>query len=133
MFLTNHLISNLISKINYGVQKRLRFLNIDKNETTLKLLRILYVNGVIRSYRILNKDKISIYFKYYSCNKIFKISVVSTPGNRVHWSINKLMKNYNKNNFSGFYIISTQKGLYTSDKCILDGNISGEILIKIEV
>jgi len=133
MFLTNHLISNLISKINYGVQKRLRFLNIDKNETTLKLLRILYVNGVIRSYRILNEDKVSIYFKYFTSNKVFKISVVSTPGNRVHWSVNKLMKNYNKNNFSGFYIISTQKGLYTSDKCILDGNISGEILIKIEV
>lgn len=133
MFLTNHLVSNLISKINYGVQKRLRFLNIDKNETTLKLLRILYVNGVIRSYRILNEDKVSIYFKYFSCNKVFKISVVSTPGNRVHWSVNKLMKNYNKNNFAGFYIISTQKGLYTSDKCILDGNISGEILIKIEV
>jgi len=133
MFLTNHLVSNLISKINYGVQKRLRFLNIDKNETTLKLLRILYVNGVIRSYRILNEDKVSIYFKYFTCNKVFKISVVSTPGNRVHWSVNKLMKNYNKNNFSGFYIISTQKGLYTSDKCILDGNISGEILIKIEV
>ena len=133
MFLTNHLVSNLISKINYGVQKRLRFLNIDKNETTLKLLRILYVNGVIRSYRILNEDKVSIYFKYFTCNKVFKISVVSTPGNRVHWSVNKLIKNYNKNNFSGFYIISTQKGLYTSDKCILDGNISGEILIKIEV
>jgi len=133
MFLTNHLISNLISKINYGVQKRLRFLNIDKNETTLKLLRILYVNGVIRSYRILNEDKVSIYFKYFTCNKAFKISVVSTPGNRVYWSVNKLMKNYNKNNFSGFYIISTQKGLYTSDKCILDGNISGEILMKIEV
>jgi|TARA_B110001454_G_C12435590_1_gene315510 ribosomal protein S8 len=84
MFLTNHLISNLISKINYGVQKRLRFLNIDKNETTLKLLRILYVNGVIRSYRILNEDKVSIYFKYFTCNKAFKISVVSTPGNRVY-------------------------------------------------
>lgn len=133
MFLTNHLISNLISKINYGVQKRLRFLNIDKNETTLKFLRILYTNGVIRSYRVLNEDKVSVYFKYFSCNKIFKISVVSTPGNRIHWKVSKLMKNYNKNNFSGFYIISTQKGLYTSDKCILDGNISGEILIKIEV
>lgn len=133
MFLTNHLISNLISKINYGVQKRLRFLNIDKNETTLKLLRILYVNGVIRSYRILNEDKVSIYFKYFDCNKAFKISVVSTPGNRIYWKMNKLMQNYNKNNFAGFYIISTQRGLYTSDKCILDGHISGEILIKVEV
>lgn len=133
MYLTNHSISNLISKMNYGVQKRLRFLNIQMDRITLKLLHILYVNGVIRSYRILDDRRVSVYFKYFSCNKVFKISIVSKPGNRIHWSLNKLLKNYNKNNFSGFYIISTQKGLSTSNKCILEDHISGEILLKIEV
>jgi len=133
MYLTNHAISNLISKINYGVQKRLRFLNIEKDSNTLKLLRMLYINGVIRSYRILDNRRVSVYFKYYLCNKVFKITTVSTPGNRIYWKINKLMKNYNKNNFSGFYIISTQRGLYTSNNCILEEHISGEILLKIEV
>jgi len=133
MYLTNHSISNLISKINYGVQKRLRFLIIEKDYNTLKLLRILYINGVIRSYRILDNKKVSIYFKYFSCNKVFKLSTISIPGNRTYWNVNKLMKNYNKNNFSGFYIISTQRGLFTSDKCILEEHISGEILLKIEV
>jgi len=133
MYLTNHSISNLISKINYGVQKRLRFLNIQLDYVTLKLLHMLYTNGVIRSYRILDDRRVSIYFKYFLCNKVFKISIVSKPGNRIYWSVNKLLKNYNKNNFSGFYIISTQKGLYTSNKCILEDHISGEILLKIEV
>lgn len=133
MYLTNHSVSNLISKINYGVQKRLRFLIIQRDSITLKLLHMLYINGVIRSYRILDDKRVSIYFKYYLCNKVFKISVVSVPGNRIYWSVNKLLKNYNKNNFSGFYIISTQKGLYTSTKCILEEHLSGEILLKIEV
>lgn len=133
MYLTNHSISNLISKINYGVQKRLRFLNIENDYNTLKMLRLLYINGVIRSYRILNDKKVSVYFKYHSCNKAFKLSVVSVPGNRTYWKINKLMKNYNKNNFSGFYILSTQKGLLTSDKCILEEHVGGEVLLKIEV
>jgi ribosomal protein S8 len=43
------------------------------------------------------------------------------------------MQNYNKNNFSGYYIISTTKGIYTSDYCILEKHLSGEILIKINI
>ena len=70
MYLTNHSISNLISKINYGVQKRLRFLNIEKDLVTLKILKIFYTNGIIRSYKILNDKTVSIYFKYNNSNKI---------------------------------------------------------------
>jgi len=84
MYLTNHAISNLISKINYGVQKRLRFLNIEKDVNTLKLLRMLYVNGVIRSYRILDERRVSVYFKYYMSCKVFKLKTISVPGNRVY-------------------------------------------------
>lgn len=133
MYLTNHSISNLISKINYGVQKRLRFLNIEKDLVTLKLLKIFYINGIIRSYKILNNKTISIYFKYNNSNKIIHWSIISKPSNRIFWKINKLIKNYNKNNFSGFYIISTQKGLLTSNNCILENHISGEILLKISI
>src|SRR5947209_6726076 len=87
MYITNHAISNLISKMNYGVQKRLRFLNIEKDSNTLKLLRMLYINGVIRSYRILDNRRVSVYFKYYLCNKVFKITTVSTPGNRIYCTL----------------------------------------------
>ena len=133
MYLTNHSISNLISKINYGVQKRLRFLNIEKDLITIKLLKIFYINGVIRSYRILNNKTVSVYFKYNNSNKIVNFSIISKPSNKITWKINKLIKNYNKNNFSGFYILSTQKGLLTSDKCILEDYIGGEILLKISI
>jgi hypothetical protein len=40
---------------------------------------------------------------------------------------------YNRHNFSGFYIVSTQKGLYTSDYCLIKGLTGGEILLKVEV
>ena len=133
MHLTNHLISNLTTKINYGTQKRLRFINVESNKITLKILNILYKNGAIRSYKILNTNKISIYFKYYICNKIIKITILSKPGNKKYFSLNNLIKNYNNNTFSGFYIISTQKGLFTSDICLLKEHCAGEILLKIEI
>ena len=133
MYLTNHLISNLITKINYGTNKRLRFLNIESNKMTLNLLAILYKNGVIRSYKLLNNNKVSIYFKYYSCNKVLKLSIVSKPGLRELWTLNKLTLNYNNNNFAGFYIMSTQKGILTSNLCLLRGFLGGEILLKVEI
>jgi ribosomal protein S8 len=83
MYLTNHSISNLISKINYGVQKRLRFLNIEKDLVTLKILKIFYTNGIIRSYKILNDKTVSIYFKYNNSNKIINLSIISKPSNRI--------------------------------------------------
>jgi len=113
--------------------KRLRFLNIDNNIASLNLLKILYKNGVIRSYRILNQNKISVYFKYNTCNIAFKLSIMSKPGHRIYWTMSNLVKNYNNNNFSGFYIISTNKGLYTSDVCLLQGYIGGEILFKVSI
>lgn len=133
MYLTNHLISNLITKINYGTNKRLRFLNIESNKMTLNLLAILYKNGVIRSYKLLKNNKVSIYFKYYSCNKVLKLSIVSKPGLRELWTLNKLTLNYNNNNFAGFYIMSTQKGILTSNLCLLRGFLGGEILLKVEI
>ena len=128
----NYLIADLISKINFGVIRRLRFIKVSINDTTLDILEILYNHGVIRAF-IIKDNKIFIYYKYNSCRAAVKFSIVSKPGNRIYWSLNKLSCKYNNNNFSGFYIISTQKGLYTSHYCLLDSRSSGEIIIKVEV
>jgi ribosomal protein S8 len=132
MLFGNHLLSNFISRINYGSIKRLRFIKIEYNDTFLKLLDILYKNGAIRSYHI-KDNKISVYYKYYLGNIGVKIKLISTPGNRKYLTLRKLSLNYNNNSFSGFYIISTQKGLLTSDDCLLMGLSGGEILLKVIV
>lgn len=133
MHLTNHIISNLICKINNGSMRRLRFIIIDYNSKILDILDILYTNGVIRSYRIIDMNKVRIYLKYNVRSYRIKLSVVSTPGNKIYWSLNKLSQYYNKNNFSGFYIISTIKGLRTSDYCLINKMMGGEIILKIEI
>lgn len=33
----------------------------------------------------------------------------------------------------GFYIVSTPGGLVTTEYCLLQGHISGEVLIKVEL
>jgi len=44
-----------------------------------------------------------------------------------------MSKYYNNTNFSGFYILSTQKGLFTSDYCLLKGFLGGEVILKVEI
>ena len=128
----NHLISNLISKINLGAIRRLRFIKININNTYLDILKILYDQGCIRTY-IIKNNNILIYYKYYYSRIAIKLSIVSTPSNRIFWSLKQLSNKYNNNNFSGFFIISTQNGLYSSNSCLIQKHISGEILIKVEV
>jgi len=38
---------------------------------------------------------------------------------------------YGKDKFSGFYILSTSKGILTSNDCLLGQGIGGEVLLKI--
>lgn len=129
---SNYLLGYLVSRINFGTIRKLRFIKVKLNKTILEILKILYKYGVIRTF-IVRGDKILIYNKYYLSKSAVKLSLVSKPGNRIYLPLSQLAIKYNDNNFSGFYIISTQKGLCTSDYCLLHGHISGEILIKVEV
>lgn len=128
----NYLVGDLISKINLGAARRLRFVKVNLTDTALDILRILYSQGAIRSF-IIKGGSILVYYKYYLSRIAINLSIISKPGNRVYWTLNKLSLKYSLHNFSGFYIISTQKGLYSSNYCLLQGHLSGEVLIKVEV
>lgn len=78
----NFLIGDLISRINFGAIRRLRFVKVNLNDTTLKICRILYIHGAIRTF-IIKDDKILIYYKYYLSRIAVKLSIVSKPGNRI--------------------------------------------------
>jgi ribosomal protein S8 len=44
-----------------------------------------------------------------------------------------LSKHYRKHAFSSFYIISTSRGLMTSNDALLGKNISGEVLCSVKI
>lgn len=98
------------------------------------LVKLLYENGIIRSFTCLGNNTIIIYFKYYQGGfNYYKLKIISTRGHRVNWSLEQLSKHYNKYNFSGFYIISTKYGLKTSTDCLFNSRLGGEVVIKVEV
>jgi ribosomal protein S8 len=89
---------------------------------------------MIRGFFFTSDLKVLVFLKYYQNKPIFfDISLVSTPGKRVFFSLGELSLVFNANSFAGFFIISTPIGLVTSNDCLLGGHLSGEVLLKISV
>lgn len=129
----NYIIADIVSNLNLGILRKLRFIKIVKTNMAIRLLTILYKQGILRTF-VVKQDHILVYFKYYRGQSLCrKLQLISKPSNRAHYSLGRLNKYYNNNNFSGFLIVSSQQGLATTDYCLLDGHVGGEVLIKVEV
>ena len=80
---SNYLIATVISILNIGMRRRLRFIKIINTAITIRLLRILYREGVIRTFVIDQEDTILVYFKYIdSINICSKLTLISVPSKR---------------------------------------------------
>lgn len=97
----NYLVADIISQFNLGLIRRVRFIKIVRSPLAIRIFRILYNQGVIRTLRIEN-DYLLVYYKYIKGQPICKISIVSRPGKRCFWTLNKLALNYNILIFLGF-------------------------------
>lgn len=112
------------------------YVKVKKNKLIIKVLYLLYKIGIIKSFNILLKDNlIIIYLKYKKNGQplIHSMDLVSKPSKRVYWNLTMLSKNYRIHSLATFYILSTSKGLLTSNEALLQARISGEVLCKIKL
>lgn len=129
---SNSFLASFVAQLNLGSLRRVRYITVNYSQLTINITKLLYKEGVIRLY-LLKGTKILIYFKYFKGCNLFKFKIVSKPGKRIFWSLRKLSLNYSKENFSGFFVISTPIGLITSNETLMFEHISGEILFKIYI
>ena len=79
----NFIISDLVSRLNVASRKRLLTVKVIRTDFSIRILSLLYSNGVINSFQIC-RNYIFVYLKYYKMVSAFKfIKIISTPGNRV--------------------------------------------------
>lgn len=115
-----------VGVLNHASSCRRVSVSFPSNILILRTLYILSQLGYIRSYGFKN-GYVSLNLKYFNDDPVIKmIKCVSTPGRRVYWSASKLKYMVNKTN--SLFILSTNKGLLTSDKAIFYG-IGGEVLL----
>jgi len=130
-----HNFSDLISRLKVAYKTHLFSIKVLKNNLTINFLYLLYKLGLIRSFFILqNQSEVLVYLKYINKRPlIFDIKVISKPSKRVYWNLTVLSNNYKRHSLSTIYIVSTSKGLITSNDAILKDFVSGEILCKIKI
>lgn len=117
-----------------AMRRKMRFTKIIKTNLAIRLLRILYVRGVIRTFHIQN-DIILVYFKYLDGQTFCtKLTLISKPSRKAYMCLSQLAKTYNSREYTVFYIVSTnQGGFVSSDFCLLHGHSGGRLLIKVEL
>jgi ribosomal protein S8 len=132
--MSNYLLSDLVSKINVASRARVKSICVKNTSICFSVLSILEKQGLVLSFRVDDFDKIIVFLKYYENRSVFyRIKVISKPGNRVFYTLSLMSNFFSKDCFSGFYIISTNFGLVTSNDCILGSCIGGEVLLKVFV
>lgn len=79
----NYLIADFVSRLTVGSLRKLRFIRVAKTAMVLRLLRILYKQGIVRTFRI-ELNYVAVYFKFKSGQPIGKLSIISRPGKRIY-------------------------------------------------
>lgn len=129
----NYPLSDLISRLNVASKRRLACVRVFNSDLCLRVLQVLYSNGVIRGFTV-RSSYILVFLKYYLGEPAFKeITVISKPGCRIFWRLGRLRLFYNHRNFSGFFILSSSRGLLTSNDSLLGFRLTGEVLLKVSI
>lgn len=131
----NYILADFVVRIKVASKGHLKSVKVIKTKLVLKILSLIYKLGIIRGFFVLKKENfILVLLKYKgSRGAFYDISLVSKPGRRAFWKNKYLASKYTEKSFSGFYIISTSKGLCTNNDVLFGSNMSGEILLKVKV
>jgi ribosomal protein S8 len=80
---TNYALADYINNVNFGIIRGMRFVKINKSIIGIRLTKLLYSHGILRTFRI-KSDCLYIYYKFDKGRHIItKLTVVSKPSNRV--------------------------------------------------
>lgn len=134
-------LADFVVRINDGLKKNVDAVYTPYSNTLLKVARLLLRTGCISSFSVDNAHgssslRMKIVLKYFENRPLLKrIELISRPGLRIYWTGDELSTHFSRNNFQGFYMISTAGGLCSSNELVvanlLGKSLGGEVLFKI--
>jgi ribosomal protein S8 len=124
------LVANMISSIKVACNAKLLTTKIQNSKFCALILSVLYKLGYIRGFIVNSNKTITVLLKYSkNISTIRNIYIISTPGKRVYMTAVQINSIAQKKD-SGFYLISTSKGVMADEEAILF-NLGGEVILKI--
>lgn len=125
-------IADFLTRIRNAVMARKRIVDVPASNMKKRMAQILYEQGFIRNYIIIDDGKqgiIRMFLKYDRNGRpvIHELTRVSKPGRRVYVDVEHLPRV--KNNM-GIAILSTSKGIMTERQARKE-RVGGEVLCTI--
>lgn len=132
MGVQNHL-AELIAQLNVASWKNIKSVKIKYIGLNLRLMVLFQAEGFLEGFKIFD-NYIIVFLKYAQAFLLFKnVKLISKPGRRIYWKLNQLRRKYEHFNFSGTFVISSNKGLICSYDALLKLRAGGEAFLKIGV
>jgi ribosomal protein S8 len=122
----NNTISNFLIKLKNSSLVNKEVIIIRLENTTLKIVSILYKEGFLQSFKVNLETKMIVIYLRYSFNRsVFKnVKIISLPSKLLYIKYKELTSISSKNNF---ILVSTTKGLKTFLEC-KKNHLGGKIL-----
>jgi ribosomal protein S8 len=74
---TNYVIADFVSNLNFGIIRNVKCIRVNKTPMAIRITHLLYLQGVLRTYKV-EENYIIIYYKFSRSRHIItKIKVIS--------------------------------------------------------
>lgn len=120
----------MLTNIKNGQMSKKSTIIQKKKNICEAMLKVLWNEGFISGYKILNSNNILIFLKYTNTGSpaINSLQFLSKPSKRFYYSLKQLWK---LDSSKTFIILSTNQGLLTIEQC-KKKNVGGEPLLIIK-
>lgn len=82
--MSNYSLGDMVSRLRVAAKARRKSVDVLNTKLSLNVLDVLYKNGVIRGFFIVDSGKVRVFLKYYQNKPVFfNMLLVSTPGRKV--------------------------------------------------
>ena len=129
--MSNHPVSDLVTRVRNGYLAKRNIINSPVSKLRENILKILKEEGFILSYSKVktgNHEQFDIHLKYHYSNPVVsEVSVISKPGRRIYCRADEIPS---VKNGLGMVIISTSRGVLSDHEARLQ-KLGGEVLLKI--
>jgi|LakMenEpi03Aug12_release.lakeMendotaPanAssembly.Ray.scaffolds.fasta_scaffold828334_2 ribosomal protein S8 len=128
----NFKLGMLIREIFIANQKKKILITKKSTKSELQILKLLFQDNLILSYKKKDKDIYDIFLKPINSNLFFKkFKIISKPGRRIYVSVAQLKEFIYFNPFNIAYI-STSYGILNL-KTAIKYNVGGEFLVIVQL
>jgi ribosomal protein S8 len=84
LVMSNYILGDMVSRLRVAAKARRKSVDVLNTKFSLSVLDVLYKNGVLRGFLVIDPRKVRVFLKYHQDRPVYlNIELISTPGHKV--------------------------------------------------